>query len=311
MINKSQSFTNEERKNYIGGSDISAVMGLNRYKTPLRLWLEKTGGIKPDDLSNNEKVQWGIKLEEIVAQEFSERTGKKVIRQTKTYTHNKYPFLVAHVDRLIVGTDELLECKTSSNFNKDWNDDGIPQEYILQVMWYLGITGRKKGYIACLINGSDFQIREIEFDENVFNLMVISAVKFWEMVQKLEAPAVTANDGDTLQKMYPTYVDDIQEMQELEALIALRQQASQEKDDARKVLKEKEKVVDEYDNELKSRIKSILGVSTDKYLVTWKDRDYKSLDKARMVADGIDVEKYTNTTTRRKITIKINPDYSA
>lgn len=309
MISKSQSFTNEERRNYIGGSDIAAVMGLNRYKTPLKVWLEKTGGIEPDDLSTNEKVYWGTRLEDIVAQEFSLRTGKQVRRQTKTYQHPKYPFMVAHVDRLIIGTDELLECKTASNYNKDWNDNGIPQEYILQVMWYLGITGKKKGYIACLINGSDFQQREIKFDENVFNLMVISAVKFWDMVQKLEAPAVTADDGETLQRLYPSYVDDIQERQELEALIALRQQASQEKDDAKKQYDEKSKVLDEYDNDIKNRIQNILGVSTDKYIVTWKDRNYTSLDKAQMIKDGIDVEKYTNTTVKRRLYIKKNPNY--
>ena len=31
------------RIGFIGGSDISAVMGMNRWTTPLQLWSEKTG----------------------------------------------------------------------------------------------------------------------------------------------------------------------------------------------------------------------------------------------------------------------------
>ena len=48
-------FTTEERRNYIGGSDIAAILGMSRWKTPLKLWLEKTGEVEPDDLSENEK----------------------------------------------------------------------------------------------------------------------------------------------------------------------------------------------------------------------------------------------------------------
>ena len=66
-------FTAEERKSYIGGSDISVVMGMSRWKTPLALWLEKTGEVEPEDLSKKEAVHFGIKLEALVAEEFAER----------------------------------------------------------------------------------------------------------------------------------------------------------------------------------------------------------------------------------------------
>ena len=64
-------FTAEERRNYIGGSDIAAILGMSRWKTPLKLWLEKTGEVEPDDLSENEAVQLGIELEDFVAQKFA------------------------------------------------------------------------------------------------------------------------------------------------------------------------------------------------------------------------------------------------
>ena len=140
------------RHEYIGGSDISAIMGMSRWKTPLKLWAEKTLKLPAPDLSDNEAVELGKDLEEFVAQKFSSKTGKQVRRAPKMYSHSDFPFMVAHVDRLITGSDELLECKTCSAFKADeWEyetieeeqPDGtikkvqiekIPQEYILQVM---------------------------------------------------------------------------------------------------------------------------------------------------------------------------------
>ena len=75
-------FTVEERRKYIGGSDIAVVMGMSRWKTPLKLWLEKTGQAEPDDLSQVEAVQLGTELEEFVAQKFAKESGKLDIGQS-------------------------------------------------------------------------------------------------------------------------------------------------------------------------------------------------------------------------------------
>ena len=156
----------EERKSYIGGSDIAAVMGMSRWKTPLQLWAEKTGKVEQPDLSNVEAVEMGSELEETVARMFTKRTGKKVRRAPKDYTYKhsskgggvdidaEFSFIRCQVDRLVEGTDELLECKTASAWKeKEWEDEEIPAEYILQVNWQLGITGRSIGHIAVLIGG--------------------------------------------------------------------------------------------------------------------------------------------------------------
>jgi len=146
-----------DRTKFIGGSDIAAVMGMSRWVTPLQLWSEKTGKIEPKDLSDNEAVEMGTELEETVARIFTKRTGKKVRRAPKNYTHPDNDFIRCQVDRLVEGTDELLECKTASAWKeKEWEGEEIPAEYILQVQWQLGITGRKVGHIAVLIGGQKF-----------------------------------------------------------------------------------------------------------------------------------------------------------
>lgn len=71
----------EVRREGIGCSDASIIVGLNRWKSPFQLWLEKTGKAEPEDLSDNEYVYWGKVLEEAVANRFCELTGKKVQRR--------------------------------------------------------------------------------------------------------------------------------------------------------------------------------------------------------------------------------------
>ena len=96
------------RNEFLGGSDIAAVMGMSRWKTPLKLWAEKTGKLPLPDLSDVEAVELGTDLEEFVAKKFTQKTGKAVRRSPKYYQHPDYPYMVAHVDRLVTGTDELL-----------------------------------------------------------------------------------------------------------------------------------------------------------------------------------------------------------
>ena len=63
----------EARKNGIGGSDVGAIMGLNPWKSPVEVWLEKTGHSEPPDLSGKESVEWGNRLEAVVAEKFADR----------------------------------------------------------------------------------------------------------------------------------------------------------------------------------------------------------------------------------------------
>ena len=90
------------RNSGIGGSDAAVIAGLNRWKSPYQLWLEKTGQVEPEDLSNNEYVYWGTVLEQVVADRFCELTGKKVYRKGMMQNAND-EWMLANVDRLVVG----------------------------------------------------------------------------------------------------------------------------------------------------------------------------------------------------------------
>lgn len=268
-------FTWEERMTYIGGSDIAAIMGQSRWKTPYRLWAEKTGKIEMPDLSNVEAVEMGTRLEQFVADLFSEKTGKTVRKAPKTYSHPDYPYLVAHVDRLITGTDELLECKTCSAFKLEEWENKIPKEYVLQVVWYLGITGRKRGWIACLIGGQKFVYMQIDFDEELFNLMVEKAVKFWDMVQNKIPPLILPEDDEVLGEIYSEHTYDMMVLQDLNDRVAYLQEIKMHIEDLNKEKRELE-------TELKTVIADKAGFTTDRYKVTWKTQTANRIDTDRL-----------------------------
>lgn len=279
------SFTQEERMQYIGGSDIAAIMGQSRWKTPYRLWAEKTGKIE-STIKNNEAVEMGTRLEQFVADLFSEKTNKSVRKAPKMYVHPKYPFLVAHVDRLVTSTDELLECKTCSAYKLEEWENKIPKEYVLQVIWYLGITGRKKGWIACLIGGQKFDYKPIDFDEELFNMMVEKAVKFWEMVQKQIPPLILPEDDEVLGEIYSEHTDDMIKVQEMDERIAYLQEIKMH-------IEEMQKEKREIETELKTMIADKAGLITDTYKVSWKSQIQRRIDTDTFKTDNPDLaQKY-------------------
>lgn len=295
-----QEFTQEERQEYIGGSDIAAILGQSRWKTPYKLWAEKTGKIEAQNFMNNEAIEMGNRLEEFVASMFADKTGKSVRRQTKTYKHPKYPYMVAHVDRLITGSDELLECKTCSAYKLEEWENAIPKEYVLQVMWYLGITGRKRGWIACLIGGQKFDYKVIEFDEVLFNKMVEKAIKFWDMVKTNKPPVMVAEDGDVIAEIYPKSTEELIEMNDINDRVAYMKELEMHRNEINKE-------IEEIKTEFKSIIKDKAGIKTPQYIVSWKTQQTTKLDTERLW-ELPDINKYTKTTEYRVLRVSKNKE---
>ena len=183
----------EARSSGSGGSDASVIVGLNRWKSPFQLWLEKTGKAEPEDLSNNEYVYWGKVLEEVVANRFCELTGKKVQRRGLLQMDD-YPYILASVDRM-VGENAGLECKTCNGFSaKEWEDDEVPAAYYVQCQHYMMVTGCERWYIAVLIGGNHFVWKEIPRNDNEIDLLLQAEIDFWHKVETGIMPEVDGSE---------------------------------------------------------------------------------------------------------------------
>lgn len=192
----------EYRTKGIGGSDASVILGLNKWKAPFELWLEKSGQVVPEEIQSD-AAYFGSQLEDLVAKEFELRSGKKVRRRNAMLKHPEHPFILANIDRMIVGEKAILECKTTSAYNaKEWESEDIPESYIIQVQHYLGVLGPEyqKAYFAVLIGGNKFVWKEIDRDEELIQLIFKREIDFWNThVIGNVAPAL---DGSSAAEQY-------------------------------------------------------------------------------------------------------------
>ena len=179
----------------IGGSDAGAIVGLNPYKGAYQVWLEKTNQAAPQDASEKEAVYWGNVLEPVVATEFTARTGKKVTRHGMLRS-KEYPFLLANVDRLVMGEDAGLEIKTAGAFKaKDWEEDKVPDSYYVQCQHYMMVTGLARWYIAALIGGQHFVWKCIERNEDDITALFDAEKEFWAHVQDMTPPDIDGSEA--------------------------------------------------------------------------------------------------------------------
>lgn len=193
----------QRRELGIGGSEMAAILGYSKWRSPLDVWLDKKG--QSEEVQDNEYMYWGRRMEEVVAEEFEKRTGYKVRRNNFILQSDEWPWLFADIDREIVGSDAGLECKTSSSWNKDaWEGDNIPDAYYIQCQHYMAVTGKQSWWLACLIGGNNFIYKEIKRNEEFIEIMAEEGRRFWQLVKENKMPAVdnSKNCEEALQKIY-------------------------------------------------------------------------------------------------------------
>ncbi|MBQ3545373.1 MAG: YqaJ viral recombinase family protein [Lachnospiraceae bacterium] len=167
------------RKQGIGGSDAGAICGLNPYRSAIQVYYDKT----TEDIEDidNEAMRQGREMEDYVARRFMEETGKKVRRANAMFYNEENKFMLADVDRMVVGENAGLECKTTSPFMAEyWSGDKIPLSYQMQCYHYMSVCNADAWYVAVLIYGKEFKVYKLERDEEIIANMIRLEKNFWE-----------------------------------------------------------------------------------------------------------------------------------
>ena len=285
----------EIRRNSIGGSDSAAACGMSPWKSQLELWCEKMDMIP--DKETNESMRRGTYLEEYVAQRFQEETGKKVRRDNFMYSSDDFPCLTANIDRVIVGEDAGLECKTMNDYSSndyDFESGEIPVQYYCQCQHYMMVMGWKYMYIAFSSNFK-FSWLKVERNQEFINEMRQKELDFWynNVVKKIRPEADGSESAmNTLEDLYPSEYEGTSidfDFDDLGArytyLTDMINCYKKEKDDI------KAKICDTLqDNER--------GNSSN-YTVTWKLKETGKIDTKRFRVDYPDLyEKYKSPKSR-------------
>ena len=204
-----------DRSKYIGGSDIGAILGLSRFKTPLEVWMEKTG--KETKRLDSLPLRFGSFAESFVASEYARSTGFELIHDESIYIHPEYSFMSAHIDRFVLDggpaspnsnstptPTRILECKTANPFSAgDWGEvgsDEVPMSYLCQCIWYMAITNINRVDLAVLFGNSDFRIYEIARDLELETVILQKASLFWNdyVLKDIAPPVQSEADCQTL-----------------------------------------------------------------------------------------------------------------
>jgi putative phage-type endonuclease len=293
------------RTHGIGGSDAGVILGLNRYKTPFELWLEKTGQVHPVS-SDNEAAYFGNILEDVVAKEFERRSGKKVRRRNAILKHPKHDFIRANVDRLVVGEKAVLECKTASAFlMKEWEGEEVPASYLVQMQHYLGVLGSeyKKGYFAVLIGGQKFIWKEIERDDELIKMIFEAEKDFWEKHVLANVPPALDGSSAAEQFLKERYtktepgksVDLKHEYKDkIEEYLSLKD-----------TIKELEVQAKALENDIKNELKEAETGFVGPYQATWKPITSSRVDTKLLKSQFPNIyEQVVKPSTYRKFGIK-------
>lgn len=274
----------------VGGSDMSAILGISHYATPLDIWLSKTGRNHPE-----KKDSWAIRkgnsLEKDLRQWFKDtHPDMECYDGTNlSLTSRHYPHMLASLDGYIYDPASesfgVLECKTANSYRaQDWRDDdgnpGIPDYYLVQVQHYLAVTGWQWGYVIADTSGVEPLIIRFERDEEDIAAIVNAATNFWRFVESGQMPALS--NADDVRKVYTEPTEELEDMSDDDDLYDLMQSYAA----AQQQAKESETKADSLKNQLIARIGPREGLSCGGYKATFKTVHRKGYTKVVEPSDS-------------------------
>jgi putative phage-type endonuclease len=140
----------ERRRQYIGGSDAAAALGISRFKTRLQLCLDKWGEVNDEP---TEVMRRGTILEPLVARLYQDGTGHQV-EAGPWCVSDDHPFMAATPDLIDVELDCIVQLKTASVWGRHlWGEHGtdeIPDDYMCQAQHEMAVTGALSNVFAVL-----------------------------------------------------------------------------------------------------------------------------------------------------------------
>jgi putative phage-type endonuclease len=319
-----------ERKGGIGGSDAAGVCGVSKWKTPLKVYLDKTSEFVEQE--ENPLFERGHVLEPLVRGQFSLMTGKEVKIPKNMIKADKNPFMLANMDGYLPEEKTIVEIKTANYFTKgDWGEpftDQIPNDYLIQVQHYLTVCKMLKVYVVVLFGDEkmfkmlmtlvkkcgvgevlkedlplDIQIYEVRTHDVLSKRLIDIERSFWfDHVQKREAPAW---DGiDDIKALFP-------KAQEGKKIAATEDdfEVIREIQEEERVLKEITKPHEEKIELLKCKLQARIGDAEElvdfegKKVASWKNTARSLFDAARFKAEMPNLyPQFLKTSQSRRLT---------
>ena len=211
MIEKTILSSREEwlkhRMQGIGGSEISAVVGLNPYMSNVDLWELKTGAMEPEDISDKPYIKYGTQAEPLLRELFKLDFPQYEVfyEENNSFRNSKFPWALASLDGWIRdenGRVGVWECKTTnilqSMQKEKWNHQ-IPTNYFCQVLLYMAVIEADfailKAQLKTEFEGVPYLQTRHYFIERAdvqgdMDYLMQKGAEFWESVKNKEKPGL-------------------------------------------------------------------------------------------------------------------------
>jgi putative phage-type endonuclease len=199
-----------ERRKGIGASDAPAAIGLSPWKSKFALWAEKAGLAEPDDLSDSEPAEFGIRLERPIAEAFADRTGRvvnmwpqyEIVRDPDRHWLGCTPDAVQESERGEGG----LQIKNVSQYKAAEWADGPPLMYEVQCQIEMHVCGWEWETLCCLIGGNKLRYFDLERNDKFLAAMIPELHEFWQRVETRTPPEVDSSlaTAKVLSKLHPS-----------------------------------------------------------------------------------------------------------
>jgi putative phage-type endonuclease len=278
----------EERRKGVTATDIAAISGLNPWKTIYDVFLDKLDLVEPTP--DNPAMKRGRRMEPVLAEDYAEMTGS-ILMSPGLIVNWDRPLMRGTPDRLILDSKgeayKVLEIKTAgirqmSRWGEPGTDD-IPDEYICQVQWYMGITGLPEADVIVSIAGEMPQIYTVIRNDEMIEALYQRAETFWnDHVLTKEPPSV--DESEAAARMLATLYQkaDLDLVESDEHIAQLTEFLSSQKS----LLKNTEDNIRFAENQIKEFIGDHEGVVGEWGKVTWrKTKDGETIDHKGIVAE--------------------------
>lgn len=199
-----------ERRNGVGASEVSTILGFNKYSSPYDLWEEKTGRRAIDTSSPSPQATWGHRMEPHIRCDVAEELGRPV-QEIGGVVSLDHPWLRCSPDGVFADDGALLEIKTTSPYlAHEWADGQVADHAELQVQQQLAVTGAPYAIVAVVIDRGPLQLRRVDRDDEVLIPLIVEKTReFWQLVQDDTPPALDGSASITaaLIERFPDHFD--------------------------------------------------------------------------------------------------------
>lgn len=173
-----------QRRNYITGSDIAAILGLSKWSSPIKVFLEKKG--LADSSADSEAMVWGRRLERPILEAYSEKVGVPLTFADPflLVLNPEWPLVGATLDATWDReTPTPVDAKNIRQRGSDWGEEGtddFPVYYQTQLVAQMMVTGTRFADLAVLFSGQQFVPYRLHRDEELIRELYQRLAVWWE-----------------------------------------------------------------------------------------------------------------------------------